>query len=233
MVHVIVKASGFKQHISFEFPGSVDIGYMRQEIMNLFLQLKLLCEMTDTTQKFLTNPDSELSDDPESICMLRGLIETMQGILETAVKPIKSCLITSSLYKFREVIAGLKLGNEFRANLESNRDTASLNDPVIWWAGRPLRQDNASRKLRDVFGPNEKTTISVTLLNSDDPPPSRESKVDAETYNNILSYMHRRRERLKELDQDDDDSYLCAEWTNPKNLKNTLNGNCGEIKWSF
>lgn len=93
------------------------------------------------------------------------------------------------------------------------------------WACKPLIATSTKQTMRDYFGPNEKVTIKVNLVKINEPVnPGAPRGVDSETYSNMLSYYYKREQELKQLDADTDDSYLQSVWTNPTELKNTLNG---------
>lgn len=156
--------------------------------------------------------------------------------LTSSVKPVSERMAIEIFAEMERIVTTLENSSDVVSRLESLRSGHWLECPVLWWAGRRLDSiagGGGRTKLKDFIGANEKTIISVVLSNKDDPPPCRKTQVDGETYNNILSYIHKRNETLRQLERDDDDSYLVAEWTNPKNLKNCLNGQDGGIKWSF
>jgi hypothetical protein len=108
---------------------------------------------------------------------------------------------------------------------------SATTDHQLRWAGKPLIATSTKQTMRDYFGPNEKVTIKVNLVKISEPiNPGAPRGVDSETYSNMLSYYYKREEELKQLDADTDDSYLQSVWTNPTELKNTLNG-IGNIKF--
>ena len=109
----------------------------------------------------------------------------------------------------------------------------TFENPILWWAGKPLKPSDSKTRLRDFMTINDKSCVSVLIMDANDPPPPRETRMDVATYNNMLNYLTTRQETLRTLDRDDDDSYLMSEWTNPKGLKNHLIGNQGKINWKF
>lgn len=109
----------------------------------------------------------------------------------------------------------------------------TFENPILWWAGKPLKPSESKTQLRDFMTINDKSCVSVLIMDANDPPPPRETRMDAATYNNMLNYLTTRQETLRTLDRDDDDSYLMSEWTDPKGLKNHLIGNQGKINWKF
>ncbi len=98
----------------------------------------------------------------------------------------------------------------------------------LWWAGRSLNKCSEKQLLREWFGTNEKSTITVVL--SPDPPQNGGKSVDGETYKNMVAFYHKRDQELKRLNEDNDDSYLESLWTDPRELKQALNG-LGTIKF--
>jgi len=58
----------------------------------------------------------------------------------------------------------------------------------------------------------------------------REPLIDEETHKKMLSFYHKKQEEAKKLEEDNDDTYMNAQWANPSNLKNQLTGG-KNISW--
>ncbi len=234
MVKLRVKGLDLKSMITFEFRSESTIDCVTQEVAKVFSKLKYCCDVFGILQRICSSSQVENSNVPDGCLDLPEPIIRIHRDLECIGHAAGNETVVSLFEEVRRGIKELPPHYEHRSLLEAVQILEPLSDPILWWAGRQLHSNKgASSTLRDFLGTNEKTTISVTLKSKHEAPPSRDSKVDSDTYNNIMSFIHRRRETMRELEKDDDDSYLMAEWTNPKSLKNTLNGNCGEIKWSF
>ena len=108
-------------------------------------------------------------------------------------------------------------------NIEQLAECKSA-DLSIWWAGKQLVSKPGKTTLGDYLGGNEKTKVTVWLRSSDGGPPLRQVGVNAETYQQMLEFYHKRQAELKFLAQDDDDGYLDSVWTDPQALKKGLSG---------
>jgi hypothetical protein len=130
-----------------------------------------------------------------------------------------------------EIISHVKAGLDQR--FEGDFHSDAIEDPVLWWAGKKLLCDPPKTRFCDYLGSNDKCTIKVELKSMPDHPPVRQATVDGETYKNMLSYYHKQNAIQRKLADDDDDSYLMEDWSNPRELKNTLIGNNGTIQWKL
>ena len=82
----------------------------------------------------------------------------------------------------------------------------------------------------DYFGKNEKQKFVAKLQKKGSGAPQREPVVDAQTHKAMLSYYHKKQEEHKELEEDNEDSYLNSAWADTKNMKAQMHGT-GQIKW--
>uniref|UniRef100_A0A7S1PAK6 Uncharacterized protein n=1 Tax=Vitrella brassicaformis TaxID=1169539 RepID=A0A7S1PAK6_9ALVE len=98
----------------------------------------------------------------------------------------------------------------------------------LWWAGKEMRR---GKLVSDFLGRNEKTKVVARLQPANAGAPVREPRVDEETHKAMLSFYHKRQQEDKQLEDDEDDSYLGSAWANPRGLKNALVGGGKDIKW--
>jgi len=91
----------------------------------------------------------------------------------------------------------------------------------LWWAGKELRGDQI---LEQYIGRNEKTKIVAKLAPKSAGAPVREARIDDNTHKAMMAHYYKKQEEGKKLQEDEDDSYLDAEWANPKSLKSALVG---------
>ncbi|XP_073440632.1 cilia- and flagella-associated protein 298-A-like isoform X3 [Dendrobates tinctorius] len=97
----------------------------------------------------------------------------------------------------------------------------------LWWAGKELLR---KQQLADYVGKNEKTKIIVKIQKKGHGAPAREPVISEEEQKNMMMYYHRRQEELKNLEEDEDISYLNAEWADSSSLKRQFQG-VKDIKW--
>eukprot|EP00918_Siedleckia_nematoides_P087128 GHVU01191626.1.p1 GENE.GHVU01191626.1~~GHVU01191626.1.p1 ORF type:complete len:137 (+),score=24.35 GHVU01191626.1:539-949(+) len=97
------------------------------------------------------------------------------------------------------------------------------------WFARKLMQE--SKDLRDYVGNNEKTKAICRLQSKEAGAPVSEPRVDKETYHAMLNFYRKKEKEQKELEADDDDSYLNSDWANPQSLKKSLHGIGDAMKW--
>lgn len=98
----------------------------------------------------------------------------------------------------------------------------------IWWAGKELQ---GSKTLEEYIGRNEKTKIVAKLAPKSSGAPVREPRIDEQTHKAMLAHYYKKQEDQKKLQADEDDSYLDAEWANPKALKDALVGGGRPVNW--
>jgi hypothetical protein len=111
------------------------------------------------------------------------------------------------------------------SELQDVLETAQTN---LWWAGKELMPDQT---LEDYIGRNEKTKIIAKLVAKSAGAPVREARIDEATHKAMLAHYYKKQEEQKKLLEDNDDSYLDAEWANPTSLKASLVGGGRPITW--
>lgn len=131
---------------------------------------------------------------------------------------------------------GLPPHDPVRMEFENNEDLSGtqagqmvIEEPAaqLWWAGKELMR---KQKLGDYVGKNEKTKITVKIQKRGQGAPAREPVVSEEEQKNMMMYYHRRQEDLKKLEEDEDVSYLKADWADSSSLKRQFQG-VNNINW--
>ncbi|XP_077150093.1 cilia- and flagella-associated protein 298 isoform X1 [Ranitomeya variabilis] len=131
---------------------------------------------------------------------------------------------------------GLPPHDPIRMEFENNEDLSGTqagqmvieeDAAQLWWAGKELLRE---QKLADYVGKNEKTKIIVKIQKKGHGAPAREPVISEEEQKNMMMYYHRRQEELKKLEEDEDISYLNAEWADSSSLKRQFQG-VKDIKW--
>jgi len=110
-------------------------------------------------------------------------------------------------------------------DLEAVLDYTQTN---LWWAGKELQ---TTKTLEEYIGRNEKTKIVGKLCPRSSGAPAREPRIDDNTHKVMLSHYYKKQEENKKLQSDEDDSYLDAEWADPKALKGALVSGGKPISW--
>ncbi len=78
--------------------------------------------------------------------------------------------------------------------------------------------------LEKYVGKNEKTKIVIKITKKEGRQPVREPVVGEEERKKMMAFWHRKQEIDKKFKEDDDDSYLMADWANPKALRESTLG---------
>lgn len=92
---------------------------------------------------------------------------------------------------------------------------------VLWFAGHEMLGD---KLLMDYVGRNDKCKVIVKLAKMGEGAPGREAVLSEEARKQLMLQQYRRQEELKQLDEDDDDQYLNANWADNTNFKNQVHG---------
>ncbi|MCL4128261.1 UNVERIFIED_CONTAM: hypothetical protein GTU68_044395 [Idotea baltica] len=119
---------------------------------------------------------------------------------------------------------------ENREDLTGTQEEKRILHPVMtqmWFAGKELE---TGKKLSDYFGSNEKTKVVVKLQKRGSGAPSREPVLTEEERKALMMAEFRRREQLKKLEEDEDESYLNREWADNLNLKKSFLG-LKDVTW--
>lgn len=124
--------------------------------------------------------------------------------------------------------------NEFHNTEDLTGTQASLEviEPAkaqLWFAGKQMIPD---RKLADFIGRNEKCKVIVKLQKSGEGAPGREPVFTEAERKQMMMQAYRRQEEFKRLEQDDDDSFLDANWSSNQSLRNQMQG-INDVKFRF
>ncbi|XP_075053278.1 cilia- and flagella-associated protein 298 isoform X1 [Mixophyes fleayi] len=131
---------------------------------------------------------------------------------------------------------GLPPHDPIRMEFENNEDLSGtqagqmvIEEPAaqLWWAGKELLR---KKKLGDYIGRNEKTKIIVKIQKRGQGAPAREPVISEEDQKKMMMYYHRRQEELKKLEENEDITYLNADWADSSSLKRQFQG-VKNIKW--
>eukprot|EP00079_Xenopus_tropicalis_P033129 XP_017946900.1 PREDICTED: UPF0769 protein C21orf59 homolog isoform X2 [Xenopus tropicalis] len=131
---------------------------------------------------------------------------------------------------------GLPPHDPIRMEFENNEDLSGTHagqlvieepESQLWWAGKELQR---KQKLSDYVGKNEKTKIIVKIQKRGQGAPGREPVVSEEEQKKLMMHYYRRQEELKKLEEDEDISYMNAEWADSNSLKRQFQG-VKDIKW--
>ncbi|OCT93829.1 hypothetical protein XELAEV_18011500mg [Xenopus laevis] len=131
---------------------------------------------------------------------------------------------------------GLPPHDPIRMEFENNEDLSGTHagqlvieepESQLWWAGKELQR---KQKLSDYVGKNEKTRIIVKIQKRGQGAPAREPVITQEEQKKLMMHYYRRQEEFKKLEEDEDISYLNAEWADSNSLKRQFQG-VKDIKW--
>merc|ERR1711879_92606 len=81
---------------------------------------------------------------------------------------------------------------------------SEAKDTVVW----ACRKEWLPGKFLKDYVPNEKTKMVVKLAKSGTGQPVAEPQIDKETHSKMLAYYHKKQEEHKQLEADNDDTYL-------------------------
>eukprot|EP00486_Rosalina_sp_Unknown_P006095 CAMPEP_0201575822 /NCGR_PEP_ID=MMETSP0190_2-20130828/21239_1 /ASSEMBLY_ACC=CAM_ASM_000263 /TAXON_ID=37353 /ORGANISM="Rosalina sp." /LENGTH=245 /DNA_ID=CAMNT_0048005919 /DNA_START=271 /DNA_END=1008 /DNA_ORIENTATION=+ len=108
-----------------------------------------------------------------------------------------------------------------KADDNFSKEVHDIETGQLWFTSKKLLR---SEELNKYIGHNEKTKIVVKITKQSSNMPMREPAVDENTRKKMMSYWYKKQEQDKELKEDDDESYLLADWANTNSLKQTFNG---------
>jgi len=110
---------------------------------------------------------------------------------------------------------------------QASREVIEPAKAQLWFAGKQMLPD---KSLADFIGNNDKCKVIVKLQKAGEGAPGREPVFSEAERNQMMMHAYRRQEEFKRLQQDDDDSYLDAGWSNNASLKSQMQG-IGSIKF--
>jgi hypothetical protein len=106
------------------------------------------------------------------------------------------------------------------------QDTKLVFDPdtaTLWFAGKEFFRDQIVKdRIR-----HEKSKIVAKLGKKGGGAPAREAAVSEAERKAMMAHYFKKQKEMKEITEDDDDSFANSSWANPKGLKNSLHGRGG------
>ena len=112
-------------------------------------------------------------------------------------------------------------------NTQAGKQIIDTPEAQLWWAGKEMVR---GRLLSDFIGKNEKTKLIVKLQKRGQGAPVREPVVDEKTQKEMMAYYYKKQEQQKKLQEDEDQSYMNAEWADSSSLKRKFSG-IGSVSW--
>lgn len=95
------------------------------------------------------------------------------------------------------------------------------NTAELWIASRCL---DRNQYLSERLGKNEKTKVVGKLQKAGGGAPGREPVINEEEKKAMMAYYFKKQEELKQLAENDEDSYLNSSWADSKQLQKQLRG---------
>ncbi|KAK8741803.1 hypothetical protein OTU49_002407 [Cherax quadricarinatus] len=159
--------------------------------------------------------DLQLEDNWAKICIASGGVKENKDVCgrRNGCQPLE---------KMQEVL--LKTVAEAKA-IVSKVLEASMTQ--LWFAGKEMQ---CGKKLLDYLGKNEKSKVIMKIQKRGQGPPGREPMLTEEQQKALMAAEFKRREELKRLDNDDDDSYLNSAWADNHQLHRRFQG-LDNISW--
>lgn len=147
----------------------------------------------------------------EAVSLLRGAVMIVYPMQLPPYDPIRMEL------EDREQLAGTQAGKE-------------VIEPALaqlWFSGRELE---AGKVLSDYVGRNEKTRVVLKLQRRGQGAPAREPLLSEQQQKQLMLAEYRRREELRRLDADRDQTHLDSGWSDPGSLKRAFHG-LSNVSW--
>jgi hypothetical protein len=150
-------------------------------------------------------------------------------------KPINPAAINDALQNIKGAVMmaypqGLpdydvvKQGIDNKEELSGSEDSKYVLEPataVLWFAGKQMDRTDSVGKYT---GKNDKVVCKAKIERREASAPAREPAVDEETRRKMMQLWHKKDQESKALAEADEDSYLNAEWANPKQYKTQMIG---------
>lgn len=152
----------------------------------------------------------------DGIPMTFKIVQESLGILKGAVSIVYPMQLPP-----HDIIQMEFTNTEDLSGTQAARDVIEPVKGQLWFAGRQFIDD---KRLSDYLGKNEKSKLIVKLVKCGEGAPGREPIFNEATQKQIMLQQYQRQEELKQLDGDEDDSYLDSKWANSSNLKQKLHG---------
>jgi hypothetical protein len=118
----------------------------------------------------------------------------------------------------------MTIESEEGQGLEGTQAGQAVLDPEtaeLWIASRCL---DRRQLLSERLGKNEKTKVIGKLQRPGAGAPGREPAIDEEEKKAMMAYYFKKQEEMKQLAENDEDTYLHSAWADPKQLQKSLRG---------
>ncbi|XP_068203190.1 cilia- and flagella-associated protein 298-A [Palaemon carinicauda] len=177
--------------------------------------------------------------------ILRKAIEEAKGIVSKEQVKSNTNLTEQHIYDALDILKGtimivypqnLPPHDPIRKELEnrealegtdSNKRVLDLSLTQLWFAGKELE---SGKKLLDYIGKNEKTKVIMKVQHRGHGAPGREPRLTEEQQKELMVREFKRREELKKLEEDEENSYLDSSWADSNQLKRSFQG-LNNISW--
>ncbi|XP_023333596.1 UPF0769 protein C21orf59 homolog [Eurytemora carolleeae] len=156
------------------------------------------------------------------------IVSQSLGVLDGAVKIVFPMglppydPIRMELGWIRIELGRIRIELENCEDLSGTQESTQVLDPLgsqLWFTSKEMKRDKI---LKDYFGGNEKSKVVVKLSKVGSGVPSREPRLSEQDRKQLMLLEHRRREELKKLIRDEDESHMNQDWADPKKLANSL-----------
>lgn len=111
--------------------------------------------------------------------------------------------------------------DEDLTGMEESKSVFDIATCSMWFAGKQMMRDEVLSKY---VGKNEKCIVQIKFTHKGSGAPQRAPAVDEDTQKKMMAYWHKKQAAMKELEENDEDSYMNSSWANPKSYKNQMNG---------
>lgn len=177
--------------------------------------------------------------------VLQKTIAEAKGIISKELVKSNTCLTEQHICDAIDILRGAimiaypmnlppydPIREEFenREELKGTQDHKMVLDVSVtklWFAGKEML---CGKKLLDYVGKNEKSKVIVKVQPRGQGAPSREPLLSEDERKKLMMAEFHRREELKKLEDEDDDSYLNSPWADNRQLQKSFQG-LANISW--
>ncbi|CAL1273901.1 unnamed protein product [Larinioides sclopetarius] len=170
--------------------------------------------LTKTTAEAKTRISQKMID--AGVCLTLADIQDTLDILCGAVKICYPMGLPSYEIIYQELE-----GKEDLSGTQASKEILEPDGTELWWASKKL---DSSKILSDYIGKNEKSKVIVKLQKKGCGAPVKESALTEQQKKDLMMAEYRRREELKQLETDDDNSHLDSQWADSNSLKKSFLG---------
>lgn len=171
--------------------------------------------------------------------VIHKTVSEARGIISKEQVKSNTCLTEQHICDALDILRGaimivypmnLPPHDPIREELENRESLSGTQDqkwvleaPMtqLWFAGKEMQN---GKKLLDYVGRNEKSKVIIKVQRRGQGAPSREPVLTEEQKKTLMAQEFKRREELKHLQEDDDDSYLNSPWADNHHLHRAFQG---------